>query len=386
MIMGFDLTPGSLYNPAQSVFPFAPLNGAGIEPFLTQYGITNQQASGAANVYSCIGTTGRAQDKFAHGANALVMYSYSSAYTPNLAFSGAGKPMSVTAAFRYTIGFRIKIDAGSPATMVGLVSLLTVNGTVCMTLGTDYKLSVMGAATTVTLVRGTEYYIELTFDYPTPAASGNYTPNVSLAVDGIDVITRPGPTWSSALTFQWNLGFVTRAGSGATQSSVRILFGDFYMTDLAGDAPYNGRLGPQRVKAVYPDEVVDNTWGMSEGSDPLALIGQGAANDDTKYITAPDDESGSTYHFGLPTNPRSLINGMVIYARAKREDAASRKLTVEVAKGDGTVLWSPAGTSLTTAFAHHPITQVMPATAADVVDLKDSVLQNATFSLKAPLT
>lgn len=199
----------------------------------------------------------------------------------------------------------------------------------------------------------------------------------------MDVITKAGPTWSAANTFQWNLGMVTRAGSGATASQVRMLVGDFYFTDLAGDAPYNGRLGPQRVKAIYPDEVVSNTWTMSEGNDPLALIGQAAANDDAKYITAPDDDSGSVYHFGLPTNSRSIINGLVIYGRAKREDAASRKLTCEITKADGSTILSPAGTTLTTSFTHHPIASIMPATAADAVDLKDGILQNASFALKA---
>lgn len=377
-IMGFDIAPGALLDPGA---PYAPVRGAGMEPYVGLYGLTYTVDN---NVLGSIGVTGRTQDQMSNGANAVVAVSGQRTNQASMTIGGTDRPMSVNTVWRYTLGFRFKIDTSSLAPPTGNMTLVSVaNSAIVHLNGPTYNVMFGGNAAGKALTPGVEYYFEVVLDYPTVAASGNFSPTCYLYIDGEQIgPSRVSATWSALTNCSFQIGCFGRSGSGTNLQ--RWLFSDFYITDVAGDAPYNGRMGPQRVRAFYPDEVVENNWVLSEGTDPLALIGQNGRDTDTKFLTAPDDASVTSYRCGFPTNPKSIVNGLMLFGRGKREDGASRPLQATISKANGEAIVAGANVALTTAYATTPLVSYFPTNAVMAANLKDNILQGAVVSLKAP--
>lgn len=385
LMMNFDLVPGAFTAGTGNV----PTDKNGIQPYITPYALAWQ---GYTPGWETFGVTGRAEDKFSWGGNALVFYRGSTAYRPQMQINGTSRPMTSTAAFRYTMGFRFKIsaDGNAAAAQNGTTIILAGPSANLIQLDANSNLIFMNQAIPnggFTLARDREYYFEVMCEYNGSTPGANYTPTYTLWIDGTQVhqVANTSYTFSSTTYFNVGLG-IWRSSTGSTSNVQRWLFGDIYMTDSTGEAPYNGRLGPQRVRAVFPDEVVENAWTNSEGSDPLALIGQANGRDDTKYIVSPDDAGEAKFRLNFPTNPRSIVNGLMFFSRAKREDGAPRNLQLSVAKADGSSLFDSTSVSLSGSFSDYLLGSWTPKTVAEAQNFKDTVLQNATFALKAPVS
>ncbi|WJJ54983.1 hypothetical protein [Xanthomonas phage RTH11] len=381
LMMGFDLIPGAF---AGSQFYPTPA-GNGLQPFTLSHNIT---FTGSGTATDSVGVTGRVEDSMADGRPGIVCYRSTANYRPtfSLGLAATDRPMRSDLAYRYTVGFRWRAGEGSTATPLNGDALLSGMGlSNQITVTTTWLVALYGTSTTARLVKGQEYYFEFTMEHNGVSSGSTYIPTLTLRIDGELIMTREGPTMATNTTVQFApmLG-IFRASLSATANVQRWLFNDIYITDNQGDAPFNGPLGPQRVRLIHPDEVVANTWNLSEGTNPLALIGQANGRDDTKFLTAPDDASLSSYHFGIPTNAKSIVNGIQLYARAKREDGASRPLQGVFAKDDGTVIAETAPVSLSTVFSDVMVGGYTPTNAAEAANLRDSVLQNMVISLKAP--
>lgn len=392
MMMGFDGFSGAFSGTQNAANP----NLVGIEPFVDTYGITFQ---GGGSVNATAGVTGRAEDKMSHGGNSLVINRSTTAYRPKLSLPGTaigslpGREMRVDLAFRYTIGFRFKVSAESAA-HTGGISFLGSNLTatvLTLTSGSGpYTLLFMNLALSpnILLEQGREYYFEVVCEHDgiNPGGS-NYNPVWTLFIDGVEIASRNTLAVSSSVTnwLGYDLGTWISTTSSTTNQQ-RYLYSDIYVTDHRGEAPYNGRLGPQRVRAVWPDEVVESSWVPSEGTDPLPLVGEGTKDDDTTYITAPADEGSSSYRFGFPFNAGSVVNGLMVIARAKRESGAIRPLQGRIVKADGTTqIGDNLAPSMDVVYKDYVVASVFPENAAEAQDLRSSVLDNAIVKLNAPV-
>lgn len=386
LMMGFDLIPGGFL---PTNFTPTPL-GNGIQPFVTAY---NLVAAASGQTTDGVGVTGRTQDTMGDGRNALVIFRMNANVRPLLAFNaGNARPLDPNAPYRYTFGFRWRASSvgTSPAALNGDAFFWGMGTASILGTTAGNRLTFMGATVTAisSLARDQDYYFEVLIEHDGDTKGGStYSAMMTLFVDGEQVMQLPAPALPTNVVdkFSPSIG-IYRASTTSTSNVQRWLFNDIYLTDGEGDAPFNRNLGPQRVKLIFPDEVVSNTWGLSAGSDPLALIGQANGRDDTKFLTAPDDDTASSYRFGFPTNAKSVVNGIHIYARAKRDDGGSRPLVGSIATAGGTELNTLAPTVLTNTFADRLIGAYAPKTAAEAINLRDAALQNMVISLKAPTT
>jgi hypothetical protein len=379
-MFNFDIITGQQDNSAGLN---QPVHLIGLAPFANSYGLAWTTTSSGNE---SLGVTGLAIDKFANGGNALVFFSRTLANAPAIAWNTINSNMTATGVWRYTLGFRFKMSSDSPAALPAAHNLLTFTSqtAVLLQLSTTYNLVFAGTATSTTLVRNREYYFEVVVDHPTAEAGPNYTPTMSLYIDGVFAGTRNSVTFSTSLACMWRLGMVS---NGATTSSYRRwMIGDIYTTDVVGDAPYNGRLGPQRCRSFYPDELVSNAWTISEGTDALALITGANARVDSKYLSAPDDASATSYRLNFPTTANSAVNGVFIFARSQRDQGATRSIVASMSKTDGTLIKDGTPVAVGTTFSDQIIGAFTPTNAAEAQNYRDSVLQGAIFAIRAPTT
>ena len=381
-MMNFDLSPvsfGTAYN--------TPTNGSGIEPFVGPYNVSNQAATAGKEV---IGVTGREQDKMG-GTNSLVVWRDTTGFRPTLTIQPKNQPyLTGTDPFTYTVGFRFKNSSELSSTSFQngdtLLCIASINNVLSVT--SAGLLTFLGGTTGVTLVFDKEYYFEVKMEWVGGATGANFYPVFSLYIDGLFIMSRNVTAFTPGASriFNVQLG-IYRASLGTTTHRSRWLFSDIYLTDGKGDAPYNGQLGPQRVKLIVPDEVVENDWTLTgaTATDVIPYLTGAGGRNDTIYLTAPDDDGPATFRFNIPTTAKSVVNGLTFFARAKREDGASRPLLGSIKKADGTELNAVPASTLTTAFVPTLIGQYLPENAAQAANLKDGVLQSMEFTLKAPI-
>lgn len=385
-VLNFDAVPGAVDNSAGNN---RPVFNAGMQPFFASPGAVGtfdmrQTTVNTAN--SSMGVTGLAIDRFDNGANALVFFARTLDDVPAIAWEWSTNPMNAQTPFRYTTGFRFKIPTGNPTGMPFAHTFLqaTANLTTVLNITNAYLLMFVGASTGITLAIGKEYYFEVVIEHAGVPSGSNYTPSMHLYIDGTFIMTRAVTTYTAPTTCYWRFS-LTSAGAGATVSQRRFLLGDVYSTNNVGDAPYNGRLGPQRVKTFVPKEVVANTWTPSTGTDPLALITGANARDDTKYLTAPDSDGVTSYKMNMPTADNSIVNGVFLMARAMRTDTAVRTMVGSLTSAGGTALGEGAPVTLTTTMTDRLLGSFVPTTAAQALNYRNSALQNAVFGIKAPI-
>jgi hypothetical protein len=381
-MFNFDAIAGAIDNAAGLS---QPIQANGLAPFANNYGVTYTTTSSGNE---SLGVSGVAGDKFASGTNALVFFSRTLANAPAMAWDTVNNAMNAQLAFRYTVGFRFKLTNvdGANSNLQAAHNLLTITteNNPIIVLGTNRVITFAGAATSFTMALNTEYYLEVVVEWAGTPSGTNYTPTMTLYIDGVAISSRTAITYSAPRQCYWRIGCVSQT-STATSTYRRFLYGDIYSTDGTGDAPYNSRLGPQRCRVVYPDEVVSNTWTLSEGTDPLALITGANARVDSKYLTAPDSAGVSSYRLNLPTTANSVVNGLFLFARCSRTAGATRTLTSTFSRTDGTQVAEGPAVTPSTALTDLIVGKFTPTTAAQALDFRDSVLQNAIFALKAPV-
>ncbi len=378
-MFNFDVVPGQADNTAGLN---QPVHTVGLAPYANNYGFAFTTAT---STNESLGVTGVAADKFANGANALVFFSRTPANAPAISWQAGTAPMSSSIAFRYSVGFRFKIPTGNPTSLPFLhVLLSTPQYPAILQFTTTYELSFMGTTLTFKPAFGQEYYFEVVIDYQNPSGASTYQPTASLYIDG--VLIRSGLTFaiSGVNNCTWRLGLVS-SGVNSNQIYRRWLVGDIYSTNMTGDAPGNNRLGPQYCRLAPVDELVANTWTPSEGTDPLALVTGANARNDAKFLTAPDDDGATSYKLNFPTNAKSIVNGVFFFARARREAGQARGVVGRFTKGDDTLIAESALAPVQTTFSDSLVLAYAPTNAAEAANLRDNVLQNATFSLKAPV-
>ncbi len=378
-MFNFDVVPGQADNTAGLN---QPVHTVGLAPYVNSYGFAFTTAT---STNESIGVSGVAADKFANGANALVFFSRTAANQPAISWQAGTAPMSSTAAFRYAMGFRFKIPTGNVASMPFLHTLLSIPQMPnLLQLTTTYVLALQGSTWDLTLTMGREYYFEVVIDFPTATGASTYAPTVMLYMDGVLIRSITSYAISGVNNCTWRLGLVS-TGTNTNQSYRRWMVGDIYSTNMTGDAPGNGRLGPQYCRLAPVDELVTNTWTPSEGTDALALVTGANARNDAKYLTAPDDDGVTSYKLNFPTNAKSVVNGVFFFARARREAGQARGVIGRFSKGDDTLIAESALASVQTTFSDSLVLAYAPTTALEAANLRDNILQNAIFALKAPV-
>lgn len=373
-IIGFDVVPGALGSTSS---PYWPTLSAGLAHLVDLYGAS---VIGASTI-NTVGVTGRLQDQFAHGANALVAISNRASAVAQVYLPGTAYPLSADVPWKYTVGFRFKIDSLSAANPAGNATFFQFAGYAILRVSSTGTLLFMGMDLGA-LTRGREYYFEMMMENEEPGAGPGFTPKVSLWIDGEWAGKTDGPTIPGPTVGDIRMGCFGRTGS-TTNNVQRFLFGDMYINDVEGVAPYNGPLGPQRVKPLYPDEVVVNEWALSTGADPLAIVGQANGTNTSTYLTSPPDSGETSYKFGIPTGELSIVNGITLLALAQRDAGDSRGLVGQIHKGDDTLLAEGGPSDVGTAsYKYYSVAHLAPQSAVDANNLRHSVLQDAVFSLK----
>lgn len=368
--MGFDLF-GSGNNGTN------PTNGAGI----TGTPLGWSAVVSGANV----GVSGLAGDKLGSGGdlrNGLVAVKAASGSISAYIQSDYQINIKTNASFRHIIGFTFKeIGSQQPAANVSVCRLANYH---ILQLNTSGVFVLANGATGVVREFNREYYIELVLECidPNPAAPNNVV-NAKLYIDGTLAFTRSFGSYSPTVDTIQSYQLGIDSGSSDTRAR-RYVYGDVYIADMSGGAPYNDVLGPQKVLPVYADEVVSNDgWVPSSGSDPLAMISEADGRNDATFLTSPTADEALTLKCDFKTTSRSVVNGLRFFARSKRDAGAARSINTKLADAQGNQIGTSPTVALATAFADQEVLNAYPTDAASALSLKHATLDAATLTLRA---
>lgn len=201
-----------------------------------------------------------------------------------------------------------------------------------ITLTSDGKLNVyrassasagtlLGSTAAGTIIANTWHYIEA------EVVINDSTGRVTLYVDGVQVLnltsqdTRNGGTGVvDTINISGNTG-------NPSLSTPSIDFDDLYFRDSAT------RLGERRVETLYPNSDVAQGFARSAGSTNYTLENEAQVDGDTTYVQGSTVGDVDTYGMdNLSSNP-TTIDAVQISAYARKTDAASRSIALQVKSG-----------------------------------------------------
>lgn len=305
---------------------------------------------------------------------------------------------NVGKSFREVIGFAFKWRSlGAGSATVHILNAARYSGSSVST-GQNYSILAMNAGKMI--VNGTtldrdlnedqEYYVEAVLSSTLTSGSGNVC-TIELWIDGELINSRDytiGSTTTAASNFvyyQWRLG-----PSESTTRVFQMMFAHFYHLSKGFNesptAPFDNRLGPQKVRLATVKNVTENDGWTTEGAaDPVTAWGLDNFGNDEAYVQSPEDDGPLSVQLQLPTNASSKIHGIQFLARTQREGLVARPLNYSFADQGGTVL----GTGTHAPQGGNPLNvgllMVAGSQTPDTDKLTHANLSNAIFTLRAPV-
>lgn len=373
---GFDnfgaRTMGDAGLPANDVN--GPYNGAGLDgtPFANELKIT-LGSPGEVNFRSnAVGVTGRDAHKVGSGderRNMLILQRAGNVGSTTYASVTVGAPRNIFtgAPFQRCTGFNI-IELPPTALTANYNLIQHRRGSSLSGLIVRSPTTITCAGRTLPFERNRAYYIEII------EAMVGLNLTIEVWVDG--ELWVPAFTYTTLPANSTYLSsieaFTAEGGVGPASSPCWLGISDIYVTDGAGQAPFNGRLGPQVVLPIKVTGATATDWQIT-----------GTATTPLEVLTTPGDASTLVSKLGhvemsvnaeVQLKPGSAVNAMELYTRGRRDVGISRRISATARRADGTVVANPTPSAMATGFAVMRVAQLSPASPADrqVLDFTDS--------------
>lgn len=347
--------------------PNWPKIGAGLvgTPYEADLVVTLGTNNEASNRYNTVGVTGLDIHKVGAGAerrNLLLACRdgvTATAYSTTVRLS-AQRNITAATSYRRTTGFNF-IDL-SPAESNTSYNLLmhrrgtSTSGLIVRRAGNQWSLGNMAFP----VERNRQYYIEVV-EYMTGVASGTGTIWAEIWVDG--TLMQPAYGYAT-LPFGSIYASNLEISAGAAGMSAQVALGisDIYVTDELGEAPYNGRMGPQIVLPFAVTGAQVPAWEVVGAADAVTALSD---NLDTTSIRAPIGKAEATVDFDLKLGPGSVVNAVAVFGRAKRDSGAPRTIAGALTRADGVSMGGSAALPLTDTYSARLLGALYPANAAD---------------------
>lgn len=365
-------------------------------------------SSGSAS--SSLGVSSSPDHDFTVGgqrARALVMHKSNTSNTTNWfrLGNGAGSTFlnqteNVGKSFREVVGFAFKWRAIGTGTVSATAQVLTAARHSGSSVATGQNYSILAMFGNKMIANGTtldrdftpdqEYYVEAVLSSSLATGSTN-TCTIELWIDGELINTRdytvgtPTTSTNNFVFFQWRLG-----PSESTSRTMQMMFAHFYHLSKGFDesptAPFDNRLGPQKVRLASVKNVVSNDdWTTEGATNPVDAWSFPNFGNDGIYVQSPEDDGALSVQLQLPTNASSKIHGIQFLARTQREGMVSRPLNYSFADQGGAVLGSGTHAPQGGAPLNVGLLMVTGTQTPDVDKLTHANLSNAVFTLRAPV-
>lgn len=366
---GFDNFSGVAWNGAAN--PTWPKIGAGIlgTPYEADLVITLGTNNEASTRYNTVGVSGQEAHKIGAGAerrNLLMICRdgvTATAYSSIVRLSGQ-RNITAAASYRRVTGFTfIDLSPVEPASAYNMIMHRRGTSTSAVIVRRPNGQWSIGSST-VAFERNRPYYIEIV-EWMTAVTSGSGTVMMEVWIDGELAV----PAWSySALPFgsvyATNIEVIT--STNLSQANV-LGVADIYVTDEVGEAPMNGRLGPQIVLPMRPTAVRAPDWTVSGAADAQSALSD---DSDASSIRSPLGRSTFEADFNLNLSPGSVVNSIAVFQRGKRDAGAPRTVTTKMARtADQVVLANGQTVSLASSYTATAGARTPLVTAADRAQL-----------------
>jgi hypothetical protein len=239
-----------------------------------------------------------------------------------------------TAATSFSFGFAVNTEVTNSYSSGAIIAHLTSGSTPMLgvVLGSTNKLrAVRNSSDTVTwTVLGTAanslsagwHYVECEITVDDTAGVFNVYVDGAAVISLSSVDTRNGtPTQCDTLYF----GVGTPFGGVGTPPTAD--FDDFYLTNVAT------KLGERRVETLYATADVAQGFARSAGSANYSLVNELHSDGDTTYVQGSNVGDVDTYSFGSLSSTPISIDAVQISAFARKTDAATRDIALQVKSG-----------------------------------------------------
>ena len=366
---GFDNFGGEVVGGAQGTSLIFPKPGAGIvgTPYEKDLVITYGNVSGAYGTSNTAGVTGLEAHKIGQGAerrNLCVLARESFTSGSYLATMRVQPQRDMVANIAYgfyrVTGFTyVDLSATPPPAAYNLVSHRRATSTSGII--TRNATGLVFYNQNRPCVLGQPYYIEIVEKMlPTSNTSTSGLVKMELWCDGELIIEFDFTTLPYNGIYASNLEV---SGGGSNQAH-RTMVGlaDMYTCDDVGEAPFNGRLGPQVVLPFPVTAVQQSNWILEGAADPLAAL---TDRSDTTYLRSPKASSEIILDADLGLKVGAQVNGLQFFGRVRRDAAAQRSLTGRVERDGGVSMGAPTINSAPANFTDVMMGKVLPATPAE---------------------
>jgi hypothetical protein len=176
--------------------------------------------------------------------------------------------------------------------------------------------TLLGSSASAVILSNTWHWVEIEF------VLHDTTGRVKVYVDGVAVITLTGQDTNNGVASFNEIGIGQAAGSGVIQ------WDDMSMDDSAT------ALGADyRVETLYPTSDVAQGFARSTGATNYTLVDEAVVNGDTDYVQGSAVSDLDTYGFGDLSSTPSSIKAVQASAFAKKTDATSRSIALQVKSG-----------------------------------------------------
>lgn len=242
----------------------------------------------------------------------------------------AARPLSA-ASVSVGVGFAFKASILPSTTAVNIVTLfgnsgvtaqaqlqITATGAIVATSGTGTVLQTSAAGV---ITPDTWNFIEWGVTVSDTVGA------IHVSVNGIEVInvagvdTRNGtPTTVDSITFR------LKNGAGAPQ----VYIDDLYVVDTFAT------LGERRIETLYADSDVATAFVPLTAGNNYGNVDEAQANGDTDYVQGTTVGDADLYGFGNLSSTPSVIDAVQAVVFAKKTDASTRAIAVQVKSGSTT--------------------------------------------------
>jgi hypothetical protein len=222
----------------------------------------------------------------------------------------------------WIVGFSLKFQTSPAATWIIVKAIDNATQQVDLRMDSGGHLFVTRNGTTLgtsgTVVsNNTEHYIE--FKFKVDPTTGTY----DVQLDGVNVLTGTGANTRNSANSTVDRFTIGNESTGTSGTYID----DLYICDGTGSAPQNTFLGDSRVDALTPSaNGTNNDFTTSTGVNHAANVDEIPPNDDTDYNFSSTVGHKDSYAFTDLSHTPSVIYGLEISFRARKDDAGSRTL------------------------------------------------------------
>jgi len=262
------------------------------------------------------------------GVNGLGAWSGSAGSLPAGTLGGKKVNCGNTANFFYNAGasfsaivMGFRFSTTTLATTQSVMQFYDSAGAVQCTLGfsaTQKLVLFRGAAGgtvlgtgSVTIVSGSDYYIECKIEFSNSAVA-------EVRVNGVADITLSGVDTTNTANNN-----VQTVGNPGTAGGSTVTYDDWYMLDTTGSAPYNDYLGIVRVETLFPTSNNSVQW-TPNASTNVSRVQETAMDTDTTYNSDSTVGHIDTFNHGSLSSTPATIFSVKVTSEARKDDVVNR--------------------------------------------------------------